>query len=304
MNPAALLCTPTTVEPLSDDEFRRVRAFVYERSGLAFEPGKRFLLESRVRKRMRTVGLTELDAYLDLVRSPLRGAAELLELLDELTTHETSFFRSGPQLEVLRRRVLPGLLAARARHADRSLRVWSAACSSGEEPYTLAMLAAEVLGEERRRWDVQIVATDVSQRMLARARRAEYGPYSLRTAPAYFVQKYFEAPQPQVFRVRAEVARLVEVRFLNFADEAAMRAMKGFHLIFCRNALIYFDRKAKRRCVEHFARAVEPGGYLFVGHAESLHGLTDAFKPVHFPGALAYRKAVAPAESPLERSDP
>ncbi|MEW6488617.1 MAG: protein-glutamate O-methyltransferase CheR [Thermodesulfobacteriota bacterium] len=304
MNPAASVFTPTGVEPLSDEEFQRVRAFVYERSGLAFEESKRFLLESRVRKRLRAVGLTGVDAYLEMVRSPLRGAAELLELLDELTTHETSFFRGAPQLEALRKRVLPGLLAARAHQGERSLRVWSAACSSGEEPYTLAMLVAEALGEELGRWDARIVATDVSQSMLARARVAEYGPYSLRTAPAYFVQKYFEAPGPQVFRVRPEVARLVEVRFLNFADEGAMWAMRGFHLIFCRNALIYFDREARRRCVEHFARAVEPGGYLFVGHAESLHGLTDALKPVHFPGALAYRKPLTDTESLLGRSDP
>lgn len=289
---------------MSDEEFRRVRAFVYERSGLAFEESKRFLLESRVRKRLRAAGLERVDEYLELVRSLLRGGEELLELLDELTTHETSFFRSWPQLDAFRKLVLPELVAARARKGERSLRVWSAACSSGEEPYTLAMLAAEVLGEELGRWDIRIVATDVSRSMLARARGAEYGPYSLRTAPAYFVQKYFEAPAPQVFRVRPQVARLVDVHLLNFADEAGMRAMKGFHLIFCRNALIYFDREAKRRCVEHFARALEPGGYLFVGHAESLHGLTGAFKALHFPGALAYRKPLTDTQPSLERSDP
>lgn len=277
-------------EPLSDAEFDELRAFVYARSGLVFEAPKRFLLESRVRKRLRALGVAGVAEYLDLVRSPVRGGGEFLELLDELTTHETSFFRTHAQLDAFRRSALPELLEARRRAGSRSLRVWSAACSSGEEPYTLAMLVLEVLGEEARRWEVRVVATDVSQSMLARARAAEYGPYSFRNAPAYFVQKYFEASAPQVFRVRPEVTRLAEFRLLNFADDAGMRAMGGFHLVFCRNALIYFDVEAKRRCVEHFARALEPEGYLFVGHSESLHGLTDAFKVIHFPGALGYRK--------------
>jgi len=280
-------------EPLTDAEFRQLREFVYACSGLLFEEAKRFLLESRVRKRLRALGVAGVAQYLDVLRSPGRGGGELLELLDELTTHETSFFRNRAQLDAFQRVALPELLAARVRAGSRSLRVWSAACSSGEEPYTLAMLVLEALGEEARRWELRIVATDVSQSMLARARAAEYGPYSFRNASAYFVQKYFEAPAPQVFRVRPEVTRLAEFRLLNFADEAGMCAMGRFHLVFCRNALIYFDREAKRRCVEHFARALEPGGYLFVGHAESLHGLTDAFNVIHFPGALGYRKPPA-----------
>ncbi len=277
-------------EPLSNAEFRQVRDFVYASSGLVFDEAKRFLLESRVRKRLRALGVAGVAEYLDLVRSPVRGGAELLELLDELTTHETSFFRNRAQLDAFRRFALPEVLAARERAGSRSLRVWSAACSSGEEPYTLAMLVLETLGAEAGRWDVRVVGTDVSQSMLARARGAEYGPYSFRNASAYFVQKYFEAPAPQVFRVRPEVVRLAEFRLLNFTDDAGMRAMGDFHLVFCRNALIYFDREAKRRCVEHFARALEPEGYLFVGHSESLHGLTDAFTVIHFPGALGYRK--------------
>ena len=275
---------------LSDPQFGQLREFLYQRAGLHFADGKKFLLESRLQKRLRELGGLDVAGYLALVTSPARGAAELSNLLDAVTTHETSFFRNRPQLEAFNKHVLRKLLEQRAARGQRELRIWSAACSSGEEPYTLAMLLIEVLGEEIGRWNVRILGTDIAHNVLEKAKLGEYGRYSFRTTPAYFAGKYFEVRGRDLFCIRDEPRRLVEFQALNFADSASMRRMRGFDAIFCRNALIYFDLDAKRRFVAQFAESLNDGGFLFVGHSESLHGVSEAFKLIHFPGALAYQK--------------
>lgn len=274
---------------LSPEEFRRLSDLLYERAGLYFGDGKRFLLESRVYDRIKALGVRSGAEYLALLTGT-GGAREWTELLDVVTTHETSFFRNRPQLEAFQRKVLPGVLRAQGDRGRRRLRIWSAACATGEEPYTLAMMILELLGDRAASWDVRILGTDLVPSVLDRAREGVYPRHSFRTTPAYFVQKYFRAEGPDAFRLGTAPRRLVELRLVNFADDAAMARCRGFHVIFCRNALIYFDREAKRRFVAHFARALEAGGYLFVGHSESLHGISDDFKLIHFPGALAYRK--------------
>jgi len=292
VSPLAARQRGSGAQRLTDGEFRRVRELVYARSGLFFPEGKRFLVESRVHKRLRALGGEGVDEYLALVSDQ---GDEMLSLIDELAVHETSFFRGRAQLEAFRRHALPRLLAEGESRGERMLRIWSAACSSGEEPYSLAMLVLEALGQEARRWDVKISATDLSRRMLQRARQAEYGPYSFRGAPAYYVQKYFEVLGPERYRVRAEPRGLVEFDLLNLTDEAGMRAVRGVHAVFCRNVLIYFDPESRRRCLRFLADALEPGGFLFVGHTESLRGLEDGLEMVSFPGALGYRR---PAPEP------
>ena len=275
---------------LTDPQFGQLRELLYERAGLYFADGKKFLLESRLQKRLRVTGATDVAAYLGLVTAPARGAAELRELLDVVTTHETSFFRNRPQLDAFQKHVLRSLLQQRAARGQRTLRIWSAACSSGEEPYTLAILLIELLGQELKRWNIRILGTDLAHTVLEQARAGEYSRYSFRTTPAYFAKKYFENQGRDLFRIADEPRRLVEFQQLNFADGARMRMMRGFDTVFCRNALIYFDRETKQRFVTQFARAINDGGFLFVGHSESLHGVSDEFKLVHFPGALAYQK--------------
>lgn len=286
------------IRPLSDQQFATLRDFLYERSGLHFGANKKFLLESRVTKRMRSLGTQDVAGYVSLVTSA-RGTGELAELLDVVTTHETSFFRNRPQVEAFRNHVLPEVLRAQADTGHRTLRIWSAACSSGEEPYTLAILVLERLGADLDQWSVQILGTDIAASVIEQARRGVYGKYSFRFTPAYYTQKYFEIDGPDAYRLKDAPKRLVEFQIVNFADDARMRMLRGFQVIFCRNALIYFDREAKRRFVAHFARSLNPGGYLFVGHSESLHGISDAFKLIHFSGALAYKKPVAQSDRSL-----
>jgi chemotaxis protein methyltransferase CheR len=275
---------------LSDREFQWIRDFLYERAGLYFHDSKKLLLEARLRKRLSEVRLGTVAEYLALLRGHSAAPQELLHLLDAVTIHETFFFRHPPQIEAFRRHVLPEALRRQEGGGDRLLRIWSAACSSGEEPFTLAMVALEALGANAALSRIRILGTDVARSVLEKAQHGVYARYSFRGTPAYFIQKYFEPVGPDAFRLKDEPRRLVELRLLNFADDRRMRAMHGFHVIFCRNALIYFDRPMKQRFVAHFADALEPGGFFFAGHAESLHGVTGAFKIFHFPGALAYQK--------------
>jgi chemotaxis protein methyltransferase CheR len=285
---------------LADEEFRLLRDFVYARSGLCFADGKRFLFETRIQRRLHALGLGTAADYRGLLQSPDEGPKEVLELLDVVTTHETSFFRNQSQIDAFRRGALPAILDAQRRLGLRSVQIWSAGCSSGEEPYTLAMALLEEMGGEAHRWRVRIVGTDVARSMLEKARDAVYSRYSLRTTTPYYVQKYFEPVGRDAFRVKAGPRRLVEFQLVNFADDARMRAMGEFQIIFCRNALIYFDREAKARFVAHFAHALGPGGYLFVGHSESLRGVCEGLALIHFPGATAYQRP----EERANRRDP
>lgn len=284
-------CPPLhTVAPLADDDFRGLRDFVYERSGLCFAEGKRFLFESRIQRRLHALGLGSASDYRSLLHSPEEGPKELLELLDVVTTHETSFFRNESQIDAFRREALPAVLEARGRLGLRNIQIWSAGCSSGEEPYTLAMALLEEMGREALRWRIRIVGTDVARSVLEKAQRGIYLSYSLRNTQPYYVQKYFEPFGPDAFRLKPGLRRMVDFQLVNFADDGRMKAMGEFQVIFCRNALIYFDREAKTRFVAHFARALEPGGYLFVGHSESLHGVCDELTLIQFPGAMAYQR--------------
>jgi chemotaxis protein methyltransferase CheR len=160
---------------LTDTQFGQLRDLLYERAGLHFADGKKFLLESRLQKRFRAIGNADVAAYLTLVTSPTRGAAELRELLDVVTTHETSFFRNRPQIDAFQKHVLRTMLQQRAALGQRRLRIWSAACSTGEEPYTLAMLLIELLGQELKRWNIRILGTDIAHNVLEQARAGEYG---------------------------------------------------------------------------------------------------------------------------------
>jgi len=286
---------------LSEGEFQLLRGFLYERAGLYFHDGKKFLVEARLRKRLAELRLGTFTEYLALLKARSGGPDETLILLDAMTTHETSFFRHPTQIEAFRRHALPEALRRQEGKGERSLRIWSAACSSGEEPYTLAMVVLEALGTDAPRWKIRILATDIARSVIEKARAGVYGRYSFRGAPAYFTQKYFDPVGPDAFRLKDEPRRLVEFQLLNFADDARMRAMRGFQVIFCRNALIYFDKPAKQRFLAHFATALDPGGYFFAGHAESLHGVSASFKIVHFPGALAYKKPLPETDGSCSR---
>jgi len=279
-------CTP---DGPPDPELVRIRDLVYQVAGIFHPDNKLRLLLDRCGRRMKELKTQTLREYFEcLTIKPMRQA-ELVALLNEITIGETCFFRNQPQLDALRQVVLPKVLEAKAKLPLRRLRIWSAGCSTGEEPYTLSMLLREEANGRLKDWNVEILATDLNERSLAHAKNAVYGDYSTRHLTAYYRQKYF---LPVGDRLQVQPATCTAVNFsrLNLSDDARMTFMKGLDVIFCCNVLIYFDLISKRRVIQHFYNNLLPHGYLFLGHSESLYGVSDDFRLVHLPGATAYVK--------------
>jgi chemotaxis protein methyltransferase CheR len=275
---------------MSDEEFRLLRDLVYEASGILVRDEMKFVLEHRLAPRLEALGLTAFDAYHRFLRSDLARRQELEAAIEALTTHETYFFREPHQLKAFTDELLPLLL--RTHRETRRLRLWSAGCSSGEEPYTLAMLLLE--SGQFADWDVEIYATDISKRVLTAARRAEYGPSSLRATPQTYVDRYFE-PVGNRVRVREEVRALVSFGHLNLVDPGLSLLVPRADVVFCRNVLIYFDLAARKRVLRLLYEKLHEGGYLLLGHAENLIHLSADFELVHLEHDLVYRRPVGRA---------
>jgi chemotaxis protein methyltransferase CheR len=212
-----------------------------------------------------------------------------MEPAGRFTIGETSFFRNQPQLDALRQVIIPKIIEAKAKLPVRRLRIWSAGCSTGEEPYTLSMLLMEESQRRLKDWTIEILATDLNERSLAHAKTAIYGAYSTRNLTAYYRQKYF-TPVTEQLQVQQTVRSHANFSRLNLSDDSRMIFMKSMDVIFCCNVLIYFDLASKRRVIQHFYNNLLAHGYLFLGHSESLYGVTDDFRLVHLPGSTAYVK--------------
>jgi chemotaxis protein methyltransferase CheR len=287
--PATALHTPPAVEGPPDPELVRIRDLIYQVAGIFHPDNKLSLLSDRCTRRMKELNISSRRAYFEcLTIKPVRQV-ELVALLNEITIGETCFFRNQPQLDALRRIVLPKILAADSMLPVRHLRIWSAGCSTGEEPYTLSMLLLEEAAGLLRDWTIEILATDLNERSLAHAKTATYRMYSTRNVPPYYIQKYFD-PTGELLQVKPAVRSGVTFSRLNLSDDARMIFMKNLDVIFCCNVLIYFDLISKRRVIRHFFNNLRPHGYLFLGHSESLYGVNSDFRLVHFPGATAYLK--------------
>ncbi|HUA16175.1 MAG TPA: protein-glutamate O-methyltransferase CheR [Verrucomicrobiae bacterium] len=282
--------TPHAVDGPPDPELIRIRDLIYQVAGIFHPDNKLRLLLDRCGRRMKELKVQTLHEYLDcLTIRPIRQT-ELVALLNEITIGETCFFRNQPQLDALRQIVVPKIIEAKAKLPLRRLRIWSAGCSTGEEPYTLSMLLREESSGRLKDWTVEIQATDLNERSLAHAKNAVYGSYSTRNLSAYYRQKYF-VPVGDHLQVQPAIRSDIGFSRLNLSDDARMTFMKGLDVIFCCNVLIYFDLTSKRRVIQHFYNNLLPHGYLFLGHSESLYGVTNDFSLVHLPGATAYIKA-------------
>ncbi len=266
---------------ISDDDFRLLRDIVRERFGINYDDAKQFLLLSRLQTRLVKRSLNSYADYVKFLRFGPEREAEFRDLASVLSNNETYFFRERAQLRALCGNVLTDLQSNSPR-----LRVWSAACSSGEEPYSLAMSLLETgrIADA----NISIKATDISPRVLELCERGYYRALSFRATEPAMVQKYFSV-QGDGFVIADRIKRLVQFSSLNLMDGAKIAAFGPFDAIFCRNVLIYFDKATQKRVVESFARALRAGGYLFLGHAESMFGLTNVFEPVVQPESIAYR---------------
>lgn len=277
---------PDAIDPV----YRQIRDLVYKISGMYKTEEKLYLLADSCARRMKHLQTRTLRDYWDrLTAAPYRDA-ELRELLNEVTIGETSLFRSQPQLDALRKVILPELVAEKTRQITKRLRIWSAGCSTGEESYTLAMNMLEESERLLKGWTVEILATDLNDRSVETAKAGTYGDYALRSTSEYFRRKYFSAADDKKLQVHPEVKKLITFTRLNLQDDSKMLFMKGMDLIYCCNVLIYFDAVSKSKVVNHFFSNLSFGGYFFLGTSESLMNLNDKFHLVHFPGAIGYWK--------------
>jgi chemotaxis protein methyltransferase CheR len=279
----------STTSKMSDETFILLRDFIYEHSGIYFADTKKEQLEARLVMRLKANNLPEFNKYYYMLQYDPKAGNELKALFDSVTTNETSFYRSPPQIQAFQEKVLPEIITRREKRGEHVLRLWSAGCSTGEEPYTMGIVIKEVLSNKLPDWDIKILASDISEKALKSAKAAAYGEYSLRAVPPEIKRKYFNA-NGGLYKINDDISSLVELQYLNLNDMKRVQLMKGFDIIFCRNVLIYFDDEARKRFVSQLYDNLNHGGYLFIGHSESLHNISRAFKLVHFPGALGYKK--------------
>lgn len=264
---------------LTEKQFKKVSHIIYSLCGICLKEGKEALVRARLMKRLRALGMENFDVYLKFIESD-KGIQELSFMVDAITTNKTSFFREPAHFNYLRDKILPGL-------NSRRLRFWTAACSSGEEPFSLAILLKENIPDIDFK-DVKILATDISTRMLERAHRAVYDEETLQEIPPQLLQKYFTRVQNESYRtyqVRNNIREMVRVARLNLMDTWPMKGL--FNVIFCRNVMIYFDRSTQQKLINRFWNFLEQGGYLFVGHSEGLSAISHKF---HYVRPAIYRK--------------
>jgi len=272
---------------MSPEEFRLLRDFVYQYCGLHFTEDSKYLLEKRLGKRLQHHRLQSFKDYYYLLRYNPQKEQELAEVVDALTTNETYFFREENQLKTLVQEILPEIREKKLKNDQRRIRIWSAGCSSGEEPYTIAML---ILEEAMfRDWQIDIIGTDISQRVLKIARKGVYGEASFRNTDPAFKRRYFHEVEGK-FRIDDRVKNLVAISHLNLFDGGRVALLGRMDIVFCRNVIIYFDSAAKKKVVEAFYQRLRPEGFLLLGHSESLMNITNSFRLRHFTHDMVYQR--------------
>jgi chemotaxis protein methyltransferase CheR len=294
------MTTPTI--QLSQPELKLLQTLVYQECGMCFDERRAHFLHDRLQRRIRACRLESFYSYYRLLTSR-EGRAELAALLENLTTNETSFFRNKPQLDLFHKRTMEELL--RRKHAERkwSIRIWSAGCSTGQEPYTVAMLLCDALSYYTLRnssqfdvpspkplvpppWKAEVLASDISYSALRTAQEGNYSEQQMEPVDYMYRLRYFDKIAEH-YSVKPSVRQIVKFDFHNLKTEFLPQ---GNDIIFCRNVMIYFDEPEQKRLVEKLYRCLSPGGYLFIGHAESMFGLSDKFRMIHHDNGTAYQR--------------
>lgn len=267
--------------------FTLIRDFVWEKSGIFFETSKRRYFTRRLHWRMEKLGCSGLTDYYELLTSG-NSNNELSELLNLVTTTETYFFRNKQQLQSFEEEVLPACIKKKQEAGVSHIHLWSAGCSSGEEPYTLAMILLETVPDIHR-WKISMVGTDINTQVLVKAREGVYTARSLRDVPSKYKMKYFTQEEEQ-YRICDQVKQMVTFRVGNLIDKHDSSLIQNIDFIFCRNVLIYFNLESCKDVVNMFYENLARKGYLFLGHSESLYRITTIFKLAKLQHSLVYYK--------------
>jgi len=265
---------------LKDKEFSRFSSFIYDEVGIKLPPAKKIMLEARLQKRLKALGLSSFEDYADYVFSDEGRVDELVHLIDVVTTNKTDFFREPAHFDYLVKEAIPALMHARGVGIRAPFKIWSAGCSTGEEPYTMAIVLSEYAAANPG-FQTSILATDISTVVLNKARSAIYAEDRVDTIPLNLKKKYLLKSKEKsrgLVRIIPQLRSMIQFRRLNFMEDFGMR--EQMDVIFCRNVIIYFDKKTQERLLNKFCKQLVPGGYLFLGHSETLSGLDVPLTPV------------------------
>jgi len=268
--------------------FQNLRQIIYERSGICVMKGKEYLLENRLADRLKVNHCKTFEEYDYFLRYEPGGETEIARMVECITTNETYFFREERHFTMLREEILPQLAEQKRSQVNPAIRIWSAACSTGEEPYTISI----VVEESRRQLSglrVEILASDINDAVIRSARRGIYGENAVRHVPPEILTQYFRKEEGR-YPLDGKIKSQVRFAHLNLVDEDRLRSASGMDIIFCRNVLIYFDSVVKKKVIESLYDSLLPGGYLLIGRSEALHDISRAFHPVKMKNGLVYRK--------------
>ncbi len=271
------------MEALAETDFELFRTLIYEQSGIHFSATNRSILESRLKERLRDKKLEQYRVYYDLIT---KDKEELKNFLDSITTNLTRFFRNTAHFDALEKFVVPDIIKSKQASGDRKLRIWSAGCSTGEEPYTIAMIAKDILPPS---WTVEIIASDISLKSLMVGKEGFYPETRIQGIPEAYLKKYFDKKETG-YQVKDEIRSLIRFDYHNLRFDSGSR---NLDVVFCRNVLIYFDEAAQKASVERFWDSMAPHSYLFIGHSESLFGMNTRFEFVKTEWACLYRKQIS-----------
>lgn len=270
--------------------FQDIRKYIYDSTGIYFQDNKKYLLESRLQRRITFLGLKSYEEYFSILKSGGSSFSEEKKYFYEaITINETFFFRNQPQLDALASHIFPDILAKRTVLNRNKVRIWSAASSSGEEAYSIAMVFQDIIKPKYPNVEIEVIGTDISTAIVDTANNGIYKDYSIRNTPPYYLKKYFKSNNG-LYEVVPEIKRMATFKILNLYDDFMMKTMMNFDIIFCANVLIYFDTASKIKVVNHLYNALNRGGYLFIGYSETLQGISKAFNLVSFPKTVGYKK--------------
>lgn len=277
-----------TLPGLSGKNFAQLSKFIYAECGIKMPEAKKVLLEARLRKRLRILGMHSYSEYCDHLFSPEGTKTELIHMIDVVTTNKTDFYRESRHFDFLVQTALPELINCYGAGVRRKYSIWSAGCSTGEEPYTLAMVLSE-FAEKQQGFDFSILATDISTRVLEKASLGIYKKDDIAPLPSALKMKYLlksKDKSKNLVRIVPQIRSLIKFRRLNFMD-SDFGMKEPVDIIFCRNVIIYFDKQTQEKLLNRFCQHLAPGGYLFMGHSETLNGLGVPLVPA---GPMVYRK--------------
>jgi len=278
-----------TSQSITINEFEVLTGFIYRKTGIRLESQKLYFLSTRINKRIDILKAESVAEYIRILRFGDPEGSEFQNLVNLLTVNETYFFRDFPQLQAFAEQSLDEVIKRKRAAGDRKLKIWSAPCSSGEEPYTLAIILHAML-DNINAWDVEIIASDIDQNMLSKARSGIYDERRLREVPPEYLTLFFDRQMDNQYKVKSEIRQMVKFEHVNLSESNDIRNKVGFDFIFCRNLLIYFDDISRKKLVDQFYIALNPGGYIFLGASESISRISTAFRVKRKGGYFIYYK--------------